>query len=60
MPIKDRDYNKAKALLEASGSKSLQKSQIKHPGSKGSPDGHGRSLYNEAQSNIKTLLGTKG
>ena len=49
MPIKDKDYNKAKALLEAAGSKSAEKSHIKHTGSKGSPDSHGRSLYNEAQ-----------
>ncbi|WP_438712345.1 hypothetical protein ACSTS3_08150 [Aquimarina muelleri] len=49
MPIKDKDYNKAKALLEGAGSKSAEKSHPKHTGSKGSPDGHGRSLYNEAQ-----------
>ena len=49
MPIKDKDYNKAKALLEAAGSKSAEKSHPKHTGSKGSPDSHGRSLYAEAQ-----------
>ncbi|WP_438712343.1 hypothetical protein ACSTS3_08135 [Aquimarina muelleri] len=37
MPIKDRDYNKAKALLEAAGSKSAEKSHIKHTGSKKAP-----------------------
>ncbi|WP_062058235.1 hypothetical protein [Aquimarina longa] len=49
MPIKDKDYNKAKALLEVAGSKSAEKSHKKHTGSKGSSDSHGRSLYNEAQ-----------
>lgn len=47
--IKDDDYNKARALLVKAGSKSAEKSHMKHTGKKGSPDGHGKSLIDEAR-----------
>jgi hypothetical protein len=46
--IKDKDYNRARSMLVAAGSMSAQKSHLKHTQGRGSPDGHGRSLLNEA------------
>ena len=48
MPIKDKDYNNARAILVANGSMTASKSHTKHAGKRGSPDGHGRSLLREA------------
>ncbi len=49
MPIKDDDYNQAKAILVQAGSKSASKSHDKHTNKKGSPDKHGEDLLKEAQ-----------
>jgi hypothetical protein len=49
MPIKDDAYNKARDILAKAGSKSAKKSHMKHTGKKGSPDGHGKSLIDEAR-----------
>lgn len=49
MPIKDKQYNDARATLKANSSMTASKSHPKHAGKKGSPDSHGRSLLREAQ-----------
>lgn len=53
--IKDKDYNMAKETLELAGSKSAEKSHKKHTNKKGSPEDHGVSLLQEAQSEFQTM-----
>lgn len=48
MPIKDNAYNSAREILINAGSKSAEKSHVKHTNGKDSPDAHGHSLLNEA------------
>ena len=46
--IKDADYNAARGILITAGSKSAEKSHVKHTGKAGSPDGHGTARLHEA------------
>jgi len=48
MPIKNNNFNKAKALLEKAGSKTAQKCHPAHTKSGDVPDRHGESLIAEA------------
>lgn len=49
MSISDGDYNRARAILAAAGSNTAAKSHDKHTKGKGSPEGHGVSLLQEAR-----------
>ena len=53
MPIKDNDYNNARTTLANAGSMSASKSHVKHTRGKGSPDGHGKQLIQEAVGNFR-------
>ncbi|HEY0080948.1 MAG TPA: hypothetical protein VGB73_20255 [Pyrinomonadaceae bacterium] len=55
MPIKDADYNAARTILIQAGSLSASKSHVKHTGKRGSPDGHGVSLLQEAKAEFDEM-----
>jgi hypothetical protein len=55
MAISDDDYNWAKNTLAKAGSKSAEKSHVKHTGGKGSPESHGQDLLREARDEFRKL-----
>lgn len=55
MPIKDRDYNTAKAILTRAGSKSAAKTHSSHTGGKDRPDGHGQDLVDECTKEFQKM-----
>jgi hypothetical protein len=53
MAISDNDYNQARDILIAAGSKTAEKSHPKHTGGKGSPVAHGQDLLREARDEFR-------
>jgi hypothetical protein len=53
MPIKDADYNAAKAILTKAGSRTAAKTHTSHTGGSDRPDGHGQDLVDEATADFQ-------
>ena len=53
MPIKDADYNAAKAILTKAGSRTAAKTHSSHTGGKDRPDDHGQDLVDEATADFQ-------
>ena len=53
MAISDHDYNTARAILVAAGSRTAAKSHDKHTNGAGSPDSHGKDLLREARDDFR-------
>ena len=53
MAINDNDYNTARGILMAAGSRTAAASHPKHTQGAGSPDTHGRSLLSEARDEFR-------
>jgi len=53
MAISDNNYNRARAILAAAGSKTANASHEKHTQGAGSPLGHGQSLLREARDEFR-------
>ncbi len=55
MPIKDKAYNDAKAILTKAGSKSAAKTHTSHTGGQDRPDGHGQDLVDECTKEFQKM-----
>lgn len=55
MPIKDKDYNAAKAILTKAGSKSAAKTHSSHTGGSDRPDDHGQDLVDECTKEFQKM-----
>lgn len=53
MPIKDADYNAAKAILTKAGSRTAAKTHVSHTGGGDRPDAHGQTLVDEATADFQ-------
>lgn len=53
MPIKDADYNAAKAILTKAGSRTAAKTHASHTGGSDRPDDHGQTLVDEATADFQ-------
>ena len=53
MPIKDADYNAAKAILTKAGSRTAAKTHVSHTGGQDRPDSHGQTLVDEASADFQ-------
>jgi hypothetical protein len=55
MAISDANYNRARGILVAAGSRTAAASHEKHTQGTGSPDGHGQQLLREARDEFRRV-----